>query len=149
MSPSYVCCVCSFNHPRGQQWLGASSCEFPAKLQCPPLAGTLGESSRVPRMWGSPKASHIKASHPYFPHFPRFCVHIFRVFRAFVLRGLLWVRPLFSWGGRDVRIFRIFPASGLNRWFRKSDRPALGWPALGDWEHGGFRDGGVSKSEDI
>ena len=32
----------------------------------------------------------------------------------------------------DVRIFRIFPVSGLNRWFRKSDRPALGWPALGD-----------------
>ena len=69
--------------------------------------------------WGSPKASHIKASHPHFPHFPRFRVRIFRifrvfrVFRVFVLRNLF--RPLFSWGGRDVRIFRIFPVSGLNR----------------------------------
>ena len=86
-------------------------------------------------LWGSPKASHIKASHPHFPHFPRFHIRIFRifrVFRVFVLRSLL--RPLFSWGGRDVRIFRIFAVSGLNRWFRKSDRPALGWPALGDWD---------------
>ena len=66
--------------------------------------------------WGSLKASHIKASHPHFPHFPRFRVRIFRifrVFRVFVLRSLL--RPLFSWGGRDVRIFRIFAVSGLNR----------------------------------
>ena len=66
--------------------------------------------------WGSPKASHIKASHPHFPHFPRFrfrIFRIFRVFRVFVLRNLL--RPLFSWGGRDVRIFRIFPVLGLNR----------------------------------
>ena len=63
--------------------------------------------------WGSPKASHIEASHPHFPHFPRFRVRIFRIFRVFVLRSLL--RPLFSWGGRDVRIFRIFAVSGLNR----------------------------------
>ena len=63
--------------------------------------------------WGSPKASRIKASHPHFPHFPRFRVRIFRIFRVFVLRSLL--RPLFSWGGRDVRIFRIFAVSGLNR----------------------------------
>ena len=61
--------------------------------------------------WGSPKASHIKASQPHFPRFPR-------------CRS---AEPLFSWGGRDVLIFRIFPVSGLNRWFRKSDRPALGW----------------------
>ena len=46
-------------------------------------------------------------------HFPRFRVRIFRIFRVFVLRNLL--RPLFSWGGRDVRIFRIFPVSGWNR----------------------------------
>ena len=87
--------------------------------------------------WGSPKASHIKASHPHFPRFPRFRVRIFRifrVFRVFVLRNLL--RPLFSWAARDVRIFRIFPVSDSNRWFRKSDRPALGWPALGDWDPG-------------
>ena len=30
------------------------------------------------------------------------------------------------------RIFRVFTVSGSNRWFRKSDRPALLWPALGD-----------------
>ena len=99
------------------------------------------------RFWGSPKASHIKASHPHFPHFPRFRVRIFRifrVFRVFVLRSLL--RPLFSWGGRDVRIFRIFAVSGLNRWFRKSDRPALGWPALGDWEF--FTGGGDLRAAD-
>ena len=35
------------------------------------------------------------------------------------------------------RIFRVFSVSVSNRWFRKSDRPALGWPALGDRE---FRD---------
>ena len=46
---------------------------------------------------------------------------VIRIFRVFVsafsvfsaLRSLL--RPLFSWGGRDVRIFRIFAVSGLNR----------------------------------
>ena len=61
------------------------------------------------------KASHIKASQPHFQHFLRFGVCIFRVFRIFVLLNLL--RPFFSWGGRDVRIFRIFPVSGLNRRF--------------------------------
>ena len=34
-------------------------------------------------LWGSPKASHIKASHPHFPHFPRFRVRIFRIFPRF------------------------------------------------------------------
>ena len=34
--------------------------------------------------WGSPKASHIKASHP---HFPRFRVRIFRIFRVFRSAG--------------------------------------------------------------
>ena len=35
----------------------------------------------------------------HYPHFSRFLV----------------LRPLFSWGGREVRIFRIFPVSGFNR----------------------------------
>ena len=34
-----------------------------------------------------------------------------------------------GWEGRP-HFPCIFPVSGLNRWFRKSDRPALGWPAL-------------------
>ena len=69
-----------------------------------------------PPSWGSPKASHIKASQPHFPHFPRFRVRIFRIFRVFrlfALRNLL--RPLFFWGERPFRIFRIFPVSGSNR----------------------------------
>ena len=70
-------------------------------------------TSREELIWGSPNTSHIKASHPHFPHFPRFRFRIFRIFRVFVLRNLL--RPLFSWGGRDVRIFRVFAVSGLNR----------------------------------
>ena len=60
-------------------------------------------------LWGSPKASHIKASHPHFPHFPRFRVRIFRVFRVFrvfALRNLL--RPLFFWGERDFPHFPRF-----------------------------------------
>ena len=80
-----------------------------------PKTGTRAQSPKKktftkPPFWGAPKASHIKASHPHFPHFPRYRV---RIFRVFVLRSLL--KPLFSWGGRDVRIFRIFPLSGLNR----------------------------------
>ena len=42
----------------------------------------------LPLLWGSPKASHIKANQPHFPHFLRFRVRIFsifRVFRAFAL----------------------------------------------------------------
>ena len=58
--------------------------------------------------WGSPKATHIKASHRYFP---RFCVRIFRVFRVFVLWNLL--RPLFFWGGRDFPHFPHFPRTGF------------------------------------
>ena len=98
---------------------------FISIVRYPGRPSHIGHRILGPIVWGSPKASHIKASHP---HFPRFRVRIFRVFRVFVLRSLL--RPLFSWGERDVRIFRIFPVSGLNRWFWKSDRPALGWPAL-------------------
>ena len=64
--------------------------------------------------WGSPKASHIKASHPPFPHFPRFRVRIFRIFRvfcAFAQRNLL--RPLFFWGERDFPHFLRFPCIGF------------------------------------
>ena len=59
-------------------------------------------------LWGSPKASHIKASHP---HFPRFRVRIFRVFRVFALRNLL--RPLFFWGKRDFPHFPRFLRIGF------------------------------------
>ena len=61
--------------------------------------------------WGSPKASHIKASHPHFPHFPRLRVRIFRIFRVFALRNLL--RPLFSWAERDFPHFPRFPRIGF------------------------------------
>ena len=61
--------------------------------------------------WGSPKASHIKASHPHFPHSPRFRVRIFRIFRVFALRDLL--RPLFFWGERDFPHFPHFPCVGF------------------------------------
>ena len=74
--------------------------------------------------WGSPKANHMKASQP---HFSRFRVRIFCVFAQCNL-----LKPLFSGKRGTFRIFRIFPVSGSNRWFRKSDRPALLWPALGD-----------------
>ena len=64
--------------------------------------------------WGSPKASHIKASHPHLRHFPRFRVRIFRIFRVFrlfALRNLL--RPLFFWGERDFPHFPHFPRIGF------------------------------------
>ena len=64
-----------------------------------------------PPLWGSPKASHIKASHPHFPHFPRFRVRIFRVFRVFALRNLL--RPLFFWGEKDFLHFPRFRRIGF------------------------------------
>ena len=87
-----------------------------AKRGCPGRGEAFGQS--VPQngrvhLWGSPKASHIKASHPHFPRFRVRIFRIFRVFRVFVLGSLL--RLLFSWGGKDVRIFRIFPVSALNR----------------------------------
>ena len=69
------------------------------------------------KLWGSPKASHIKASHPHFPHFPRFRVRIFRifhVFRVFALRNLL--RPLFFWGERDFPHFPHFPRIGSHNY---------------------------------
>ena len=67
-------------------------------------------------------------------------IRIFRIFRVFVsafsafsVFSLFGISsdPCFS-GVRGT--FRIFPVSGSNRWFRKSDRPALLWPALGDRE---------------
>ena len=87
------------------------------------------------QVWGSPKASRIKANHPHFPHFPRLRVRIFSfsAFSAFSLCGVS-SDPCFSGVRETIRIFRIFTVSGSNRWFRKSDRPALGWPALGDRE---------------
>ena len=96
-----------------------------------PPQKVVGEFSWL--FWGSPRASHIKASHPHFPRFPRFRVRIFRFFRVFRFFGL-WslLRPLFCRVRGAFRIFRIFAVSGSNRWFRKSDRPALLWPALGD-----------------
>ena len=63
----------------------------------------------------------------------RVLVSAFSAFSAFSLCGTS-SDPCFSGVRGTVRIFRIFPVSGLNRWFRKSDRPALLWPALGDWE---------------
>ena len=76
---------------------------------------------------GSPKASHIKASHPHFPHFRVFVSAL----SAFLLFGIS-SDPCFSGVRGTFRIFRVFAVSVSNRWFRKSDRPALGWPALGD-----------------
>ena len=70
-------------------------------------------SSKVvrPEKWGhSQVGGHLK------PVTLKPVIRIFRIFRVFcvfVLRSLL--RPLFSWRGRDVRIFRIFAASCLNR----------------------------------
>ena len=43
-------------------------------LKIPPIL-----YQKSPPQWGSPKASHIKAS---FPHFPRFGLRISRVFRV-------------------------------------------------------------------
>ena len=60
--------------------------------------------------WGSPKASHIKASQP---HFPRF-VSAFSAFSAFSLCGIP-SDPYFSGVRGTVRIFRIFAISGSNR----------------------------------
>ena len=77
-------------------------------------------------------------------------IRIFRIFRVFVSAFSAFSAfspssfcgissdPCFPRGERDVRIFRIFFVSGLNRWFRKSDWPALGWPALGDREDRGL-----------
>ena len=58
----------------------------------------------------------------------------FSAFSAFSVFSLCGISsdPCFSGVRGTVRIFRIFPVSGSNRWFRKSDRPALLWPALGD-----------------
>ena len=61
----------------------------------------------TPPFWGSPKASHIKAS----PHFPRFRVCIFRIFLVFARWGLL--RPLFLWGERGLPHFPHFPRIGF------------------------------------
>ena len=47
-------------------------------------------STPKPTFWGSPKTSHVKASHPHFPHFR------VRIFRVFALWNLL--RPLFLLG---------------------------------------------------
>ena len=60
-----------------------------------------------------------------------------RIFRVFAVWNLL--RPLFFWGERDHPHFLHFRRIG---WFRKSERPALLWPALGDREFWG-RGGGV------
>ena len=55
---------------------------LPYKLEV--YCSTFSETSRG--WWGSPEASHIKASQPHFPHFR---VRIFRVFRALALWSLL------------------------------------------------------------
>ena len=57
--------------------------------------------SGIQSVWGSPKASHIKASQP---HFPRFRVRIFRVFALWSL-----LRPLFFLGERDLAHFPHSP----------------------------------------
>ena len=65
----------------------------------------------------------------------------FSAFSAFSFCGIS-SDPCFPGGGRDSPHFPHFPLSGLNRWFRKSDRPALGWPALGDRENKGSKSSG-------
>ena len=88
--------------------------------------------------WGSPKASHIKASHLHFPHFPRFRVRIFRIFRVF-LAFARWNlhRPLFFWGERDFPHFPHFPRIGFESLISKN-RPTgfvvtgLRWPEQKD-----------------
>ena len=57
----------------------------------------------------------------------------FSAFSALLLCGIS-SNPYFSGVRGTVRIFRIFAVSGMNRWLRKSDRPALLWQALGDRE---------------
>ena len=67
----------------------------------------------------------------------RVFVSAFSAFSAFSLCGTS-SDPYFSGVRGTVRIFRIFAVSGSNRWFRKSDRPALLWPALSDWDFGRY-----------
>ena len=99
-----------------------------------------------PQNLGGVGLQGMKASQPHFPHFPCFRVCIFRIFRVFrVFTPWSLLRPLFFWGEWGLPHFRIFPVSGSNRWFRKSDPPALLWPAL-RWQ--GIRGGvfpGVPK----
>ena len=91
------------------------------------------------RCWGSPKASHIKPSHP---HFPRFRVRIFRIFRVFARWNLL--RSLFFWGERDRPHFPHFRRFGFESLISKI-RPTgfimtgLRWP--GDVGYGMVVDG--------
>ena len=67
-------------------------------------------------------------------------IRIFRIFRVFVSAFSAFSfcgissDPCFPGVGGTSAFSAFFPVSGLNRWFRRSDRPALGWPALGDWE---------------
>ena len=92
---------------------GAGRCmlSFPSKQN----SGKTGERKNAHKLffaqWGSPKASHIKASHPHFPHFPRFRVRIFCIFRVVALWNLL--KPLFSWGQRDLLHFPHFRRIGF------------------------------------
>ena len=62
----------------------------------------------------------------------RVFVSAFSACSTFSLFGISSDPCFFFSGMRGT--FHIFPVSGSNRWFRKSDRPALLWPALGDWE---------------
>ena len=91
-------------------------------------------TSFPPQNWGSPKASHIKPSHPHFPHFPRFRVRIFRIFRGFrVFARWNLLRPLFFWGERDRPHFPHFRRFGFESLISKI-RPTgfimtgLRWP---------------------
>ena len=87
-------------NPGREQHLGPENQDSQHKLNQPRgSGGPKGErSTPLFTKWGSPKASHSKASHP--PHFPRFHVRIFRVFALWNLPD-----PCFFWGERDFPHF--------------------------------------------
>ena len=85
--------------------------------------------------WGHLKPATLKPVSRIFRIF-RVLVSAFSAFSAFSTFLLCGISsdPCFSGVRGTVHIFRIFPLSGSNRWFRKTDWPALLWPALGDRE---------------
>ena len=126
----------------GLSWWRQGDCFRPnATIECPniPFLPSFNESCLTLRTFpsaklrcGSPTPSHITANQPRFLHFPHFPVHIFPIFCVCAPWNLL--RPLFFSGWERPSAFStIFPISGSNRWFWKSDRLGLSSPALGDW----------------
>ena len=77
------------------------------------------------RLWFDSFGGHLR---PVTLLWLKAVIRIFRIFRVFVSAfSAFSALSAFLLGG-----IHIFAVSGSNRWFRKSDRPALLWPALGD-----------------